>query len=75
MWSRWNSLLLVWCLLLSALTGHAADRLVDIPTLQSPVTDLTQTLSVEEQAALNQKLTQFSQQSGSQVAVLLLPST
>lgn len=75
MWSRWNSLLLVWCLLLSVLTSQAADRLVDIPTLQSPVTDLTQTLSVEEQAALNQKLTQFSQQSGSQVAVLLLPST
>jgi len=39
------------------------------------VTDLTQTLSAEEQAALNQKLSQFSQQAGSQVAVLLLPST
>lgn len=53
---------------------HAAD-LVEIPALQTVVTDLTQTLSADQQAALNQKLGQFSQQSGSQIAVLILPST
>lgn len=72
---RWKSLLLFCCLLLAVVTGHAANSLVDIPPLQSAVTDLTQTLNIEEQAALNQKLSQFSQQSGSQVAVLLLPTT
>jgi len=72
---RWKSLLLAGCLLLGIATGQAADGLVQIPPLQSAVTDLTQTLSAEEQTALNQKLSQFSQQAGSQVAVLLLPST
>lgn len=55
--------------------SHAADGLVEIPALNSAVTDLTQTLSAEEQAALNQKLTQFSQQAGSQIAILILPTT
>jgi len=72
---RWKSLLLVGCLLFGIASSQAADGLVDIPPLQTAVTDLTQTLSAEEQAALNQKLSQFSQQAGSQVAVLLLPST
>jgi uncharacterized protein len=72
---RWKSLLLAGCLLLGIATGQAADGLVQIPPLQSAVTDLTQTLSAEEQTVLNQKLSQFSQQAGSQVAVLLLPST
>ncbi|MBF5040256.1 TPM domain-containing protein [Methylophilus glucosoxydans] len=57
-----------------ALVSHA-DDLVAIPALQAAVTDLTQTLRPEEQAALNQKLSQFAQQAGSQVAVLILPST
>lgn len=71
----WKSLLLVCCVLFGIASSQAADGLVDIPPLQSAVTDLTQTLSAEEQAALTQKLNQFSQQSGSQVAVLLVPST
>ncbi|HEY0906884.1 MAG TPA: YgcG family protein [Methylophilus sp.] len=70
----WKSLLLVGCLLFGV-NSRAADGLVEIPPLQSAVTDLTQTLSVQEQTALNQKLTQFAQQAGSQVAVLILPST
>lgn len=68
--------MLLACWLLFGMAGsQAADGLVTIPPLQSAVTDLTQTLSAQEQAALNDKLSQFSQQSGSQVAVLLLPST
>ncbi|MEZ0210684.1 MAG: YgcG family protein, partial [Methylophilus sp.] len=53
----------------------AANGLVDIPPLSNAVTDLTQTLSAEEQTALNEKLSQFSQQTGSQIAVLILPTT
>lgn len=68
--SLWLSL----CLLIFAGQSQAAGQ-VEIPPLRTAVTDLTQTLTVEEQAALNQKLSAFSQQSGSQIAVLLLPST
>lgn len=72
----WLHRLWLCCLVAVASIGsHAADGLVEIPALNSAVTDLTQTLSAEEQAALNQKLTQFSQQSGSQIAILILPTT
>jgi uncharacterized protein len=81
MLSGWRRLLVTGCLLLTGLGAHAGlgapvgKGLVEIPPLTSAVTDLTQTLSAEEQTALNEKLTQFSQQSGSQIAVLILPST
>ncbi len=55
--------------------SSASTTLVQIPALQSAVTDLTSTLQPDELAALNQKLTQFAQQSGSQIAVLILPGT
>ncbi|MGP1717310.1 MAG: TPM domain-containing protein [Methylophilus sp.] len=71
----WLRTLLICGLLMAGMNSHAAKGLVDIPPLSSAVTDLTQTLSAEEQTALNEKLSQFSQQSGSQIAVLLLPST
>jgi uncharacterized protein len=61
-------------LLLLATTVFAADE-VAIPPLQQRVTDLTQTLSVSEQAALESKLAQFEQQKGSQIAILLVPTT
>ncbi len=65
----------LWCWLwLMLSTAHAVD-LIALPALQQPVTDLTQTLSAEEQASLNQTLTQFSQQTGAQIAVLILPTT
>jgi uncharacterized protein len=73
--SGWRRLLVTGCLLLAGLSAYAASGLVEIPPLTTAVTDLTQTLSAEEQTALNEKLTQFSQQSGSQIAVLILPST
>lgn len=71
----WKLLLLACYLLCGIATGQAAEALVDIPPLQSAVTDLTQTLSADQQTLLNQKLSQFSQQSGSQIAILLLPTT
>jgi uncharacterized protein len=54
---------------------QATAELQAIPALTSPVTDTTQTLSSQEQAALANKLTQFSQQKGSQIAVLIVSTT
>lgn len=70
----WMILLWTWLCSWAALS-QAATGLVEIPALQSPVTDLTATLGASEQAALTQKLTLFSQKSGSQIAILLLPTT
>lgn len=55
-------------------TAMAAD-LQAIPPLSSPVTDITNTLSATEQQALAQKLSAFSQEKGSQIAVLIVPTT
>jgi uncharacterized protein len=48
---------------------------VAVPTLKAPVTDLTQTLSGEQIAQLEQRLRAFETSKGSQVAVLLVPTT
>lgn len=59
------------CLVLSGRAGAE----VAVPALGAHVTDLTGTLSAEESARLEQRLTQFERQKGSQIAVLLVPST
>lgn len=51
----------------------AAD--VAIPPLKTRVTDLTATLSADQTAALESKLAAFEQKKGSQIAVLLVPTT
>lgn len=43
--------------------------------LTSPVTDLTTTLSASEKQRLQQKLAAFEQKKGSQLAILIVPST
>ncbi|MDP3838994.1 MAG: TPM domain-containing protein, partial [Methylococcales bacterium] len=48
---------------------------VAIPNLSQRVTDLTGTLTAEQIAALDSKLADFESQKGSQIAVLLLPTT
>jgi uncharacterized protein len=48
---------------------------VAVPELRSPVTDLTNTLTPSQVQALEQKLLAFEQRKGSQVAVLLVPTT
>lgn len=48
---------------------------VPVPTLTARVTDLTNTLSRSEISNLEQKLTQFEKEHGSQIAVLLVPTT
>lgn len=49
--------------------------LVEVPPLTSRVTDLTQTLTQAEIASLENKLASFEQQKGSQIAVLVVPTT
>ena len=48
---------------------------VAVPPLKGHVTDLTGTLSAEQQATLEQTLTAFEARKGSQIAVLVLGST
>lgn len=57
-------------------SSHAVQaELVAIPALQTRVTDLTQTLTPEQRSQLEAKLTTFEQQKGSQIAVLIVPTT
>jgi uncharacterized protein len=48
---------------------------VEVPALTSRVTDLTHTLTPDQAAALETKLQAFEAQKGSQVAVLIVPTT
>ena len=59
-------------LLFFALTAWAQ---VAVPELSRRVTDLTATLSAEQVAALENRLAAFEAQKGSQIAVLLVPTT
>ena len=70
-----RSCLLVFSLMLSLLSGSLHAELLAVPELQHHVTDLTQTLTPEQQAALEAKLADFEQQKGSQIAVLIVAST
>jgi len=62
-------LVLLLCVLASA---HAE---VAVPPLQARVTDLTGTLTPEQRATLEHELADFEARKGSQIAVLLVPST
>jgi uncharacterized protein len=58
------------CLLIGS--AHAE---VAIPPLASRVTDLTGTLNPQQRDALEQKLAAFEAAKGSQIAVLIVPTT
>jgi uncharacterized protein len=68
-------------LLALALAAAAADAVPDAqglqptPKLSARVTDLTGTLTAEQQTALEQKLAAFEAAKGSQLAVLMVPTT
>ena len=65
-------------LLLSLLAGLlivSARAEVAIPPLTSRVTDLTDTLNPQQRDALEQKLAAFEAAKGSQIAVLIVPTT
>jgi uncharacterized protein len=51
------------------------DGLQPVPKLTARVTDLTGTLTAEQQTALEQKLAAFESAKGSQLAVLMVPTT
>lgn len=54
---------------------HAAAELVAVPPLTNRVVDLGAILSAAQQAALENRLREFEQRKGSQIAVLIVPST
>jgi len=68
-------LLAVLALCLHALLALAAGEPVPIPGLKARVTDLTASLAPAQAAELEARLAAFEARKGSQVAVLLLPST
>ena len=68
----WHALALLG-LLLCAAVGALAD--VPIPAFNSPVTDLTNTLSPAQHDALVNELLAFERRKGAQIAVLIVPTT
>jgi uncharacterized protein len=64
-----------WLLLLVLLLCGTAQAEVAVPKLTQRVTDLTNTLDASQIQALNAKLAAFESGKGSQIAVLMLPTT
>jgi uncharacterized protein len=65
--------LILWLSLI--LSGAAAAAEVAVPPLKSRVTDLTATLDASQQASLEQSLAALETAKGSQIAILLVPTT
>lgn len=57
------------------LGAGAARAQIPLPPFDALVTDLTGTLTAEQQASLDEKLTAYQKRKGTQVALLILPST
>ena len=72
MLARWLTLPALLLLLIFGFGVHAE---VAVPPLRSPVTDLTGTLTAEQSATLEQQLRAFETRKGSQIAVLIVPTT
>lgn len=66
------SWILLWLLLASI---ACAQDLAPVPALERRVTDLTNTLSAQQTVEIEQTLRAFEQHQGSQVAVLIVPTT
>lgn len=65
-------LFMAWVILSIVPDAHALQA---IPTLESPVMDMTDTLTSEQQSTLTQQLSTFAQTHGSQIVVLIVDST
>lgn len=63
------------CLVLCLLWAGASAAQIEVPALRARVTDLTATLPATQLQALESKLAAFERERGSQVAVLLVPTT
>jgi uncharacterized protein len=59
----------------AALPARAQSDTVAVPPLAARVTDLTGTLSPQQKSALEQVLADYEQQRGSQIFVLMVPTT
>ena len=70
-------LLAAWLWLMAAVVApaYAQQGLVAVPQLTARVTDLTGTLTADQSSALEAKLAAFEQSKGSQVVVLIVPTT
>jgi uncharacterized protein len=66
-----RALLLVWTLCWSFIAGAQ----IAVPPLTGRITDQTATLSAEQKSALEQTLQAFEARKGSQLAVLIVPTT
>ena len=66
---------LLWLGLVAGGVAHAQTALLPVPPLKAAVTDLTGTLTPQQTATLDQELQAFAARKGSQIAVLLVPST
>jgi uncharacterized protein len=71
----WLAVPLLLVLWLTAAAQGPASGLQPVPPLTARVTDLTGTLTAEQQTALEQKLAAFEAAKGSQLAVLVVPTT
>lgn len=78
-WTRflqWHALSLsLFIALLLLVQALAQSTPAHIPPLTRPVTDLTATLTVEQSAQLEARLREFEHRKGSQIAVLIVPTT
>lgn len=68
-------LLLTWLLCLPAFVAATEGEPQPVPALTAPVTDLADLLPPADEDRLNTRLLAFSQEKGSQIAVLIVPTT
>ncbi len=69
------ALLLCLAAWLPGMAAAAADGFVAVPPLAQRVTDLTGTLTAQQRGALENVLAEYEQQRGSQIFVLMVPTT
>jgi uncharacterized protein len=69
-----RGLAMLWLLCLAPL-GAAALDLFPVPPLKGRVTDLTGTLTAQQSAELERSLRAFEERKGTQIAVLIVPTT
>lgn len=71
----WLAVALLWLATILSGPALAADGFVPVPPLTQRVTDLTGTLTPQQRGALENVLAEYEQQRGSQIFVLMLPTT
>ncbi|SPD63767.1 conserved exported protein of unknown function [Cupriavidus taiwanensis] len=71
----WLAAALLWLAALLGGPALAADGFVAVPPLTQRVTDLTGTLTPQQRGALENVLAEYEQQRGSQIFVLMVPTT